>query len=84
MLLNYPLSYALATWADYRRGLLPRAGGLDDQDVGWYADMQAITRRYNWHMARLTDDERDKELSIEDFGAIAGVARTEWTGLIGE
>lgn len=84
MLLNYPLSYALATWADYRRGLLPRAGGLDDQDVGWYADMQAITRRYNWHIARLSDDERERDLDASDFGAVAGIARTEWTGLIGE
>lgn len=82
--LNYPLAYALATWADYRRGLLPRAGGLDAQDAAWYADMQTLTRRYSWHVARLTDEHRERDLDVDDFGAVAGIERASWTGLIGE
>lgn len=86
--LNTPLWYALATWVDYQRGLLPRAGGLDDQDAAWYADMQAITARYNWHARRVADEGedngRERDLEIEELGAIAGVERADWRGLIGE
>jgi hypothetical protein len=86
--LYYPLNYALHTWADYHRhGLMPRPGGYDAQDVAWVADMQTITRRYNWHVRQLMDDDEDgdREMDEDAFtGAIAGIQRTEWHDVLGE
>jgi hypothetical protein len=85
--LNYPLNYALHTWADYHRhGLMPTPGGYNEQDPAWVADMQAITRRYNWHVRQLLDQDEDggglRDADVDDF--IVGVGQTEWRGLIGE
>jgi hypothetical protein len=86
--LYYPLNYALHTWADYHRhGLMPRPGGYDAQDVAWVADMQTITRRYNWHVRQLMDDDEDGEREMDEdafTGAIAGIQRTEWHDVLGE
>lgn len=87
--MNYPLHYALHTWADYHRhGLMPRPGGYDAQDVAWVADMQAITRRYNWHVRRLLDEDKqgeERDLDVAEYiGAIAGVSQTDWRDVLGE
>jgi hypothetical protein len=86
--LYYPLNYALHTWADYHRhGLMPRPGGYDAQDVAWVADMQTITRRYNWHVRQLMDEDEDGEREMDEdafTGAIAGIQRTEWHDVLGE
>lgn len=86
--LYHPLAYVLRTWADYHRhGLMPRPGGYHAQDVAWSADMDAITRRYNWHMRQLQDekDSGEREMDVGAFvGAIAGVGQTDWRDVIGE
>jgi hypothetical protein len=80
--LNYPLNYALSTWADYHRhGLMPRPGGYDAQDVAWTADMNALMRRYNWHARRLMkadDSNREAAEFSDDFEAIMQIDRVEW------
>jgi hypothetical protein len=69
---------------------MPRPGGYDAQDVAWVADMQTITRRYNWHVRQLMDDDEDNDGSEQDMdtnafaGAIAGIQRTEWHDVLGE
>ena len=86
--MNYPLNYALHTWADYHRhGLMPRPGGYDAQDPAWTADMNTITRRYNWHVRQLMDEDSSKERDLdvaEYVGAIAGVQQTDWRDVLGE
>ena len=89
--LHYPLHYALRTWADYHRhGLMPRPGGYDAQDPAWSADMDTITRRYNWHARQLLnehDDERaaERDLDVDAYiGAVAHVERRDWRDLLGE
>lgn len=83
----YPLNYALQTWADWtKHGLLPKPGGYDAQDAAWTADMQTITRRYNWHMRQLTaeDGGGDTLRDMDDDDLIPHAGRVDWHGLIGE
>lgn len=85
--LNYPLNYALHTWADYHRhGLMPRPGGYNEQDPAWVADMQAVTRRYNWHVRQLRDEDGgETDLDVDEYiGAISKVERRNWQDVIGE
>lgn len=64
---------------------MPRPGGYDAQDAAWSADMDAITRRYNWHVRQLADRGGAQDMDEDAFtGAIAGIGQTEWRGLIGE
>ena len=58
--LSYPLGYILHAWADYiRHGTYPKPGGFDAQDVALVADFSALTKRYNWHIRRLMDEDSD-------------------------
>ena len=85
--LHDPRHYALRTWADYHRhGLMPRPGGFDAQDTAWSADMDAIMRRYNWHVRQLMDKpEGERDLDVADYvGAIAGIERRDWREVLGE
>jgi hypothetical protein len=86
--LHYPLHYALRTWADYHRhGLMPRPGGYDAQDTAWSVDMDVITKRYNWHVRQLSDEDSDGEQDMETdafTGAIAGIQQTDWRDVLGE
>lgn len=86
--LNYPLHYILHAWSDYHQhGHWPRPGGFDAQDVALVADFQTITRRFNWHVRQLRDDEDggERDMDTNAFaGVIAGVGRTDWSVFGGE
>lgn len=58
--LNNPRDYALRTWYDYNEhGLLPEAGGINDQDPLWYDDIHTLNLRYSTIARRLSGNNRD-------------------------
>ena len=72
---------------------MPRPGGYDAQDPAWTADMNAITRRYNWHARRIMDDtrredgqptrpDRLRDVAIEDL--FAGAESQSWGSFMRE
>lgn len=64
--LNYPVSYALETWHNWRNhGVYPEAGGYNDQDEALIADWSVLNRRYAW--ARQTGEARPR-LPNDDTG----------------
>lgn len=72
--LNYPPSYALQTWHDYRNfGLLPEAGGINDQCPLWYADMHALNRRYAYLLYQHREQGDD-----DDFAAGVNGPDLDW------
>lgn len=55
--LHYPLPYAISTWQRYREhGLLPAAGGYDDQLAVWVEDMNMLDGRYHGHWKQAKTD----------------------------
>mgnify|MGYP003423653602 FL=1 len=80
--LNYPLHYVLHAWADYHQhGRWPRPGGFDAQDVALVADFQTITRRFNWHIRQLADQDGggEHDMSIDAFaGVIGNIQQSDW------
>lgn len=43
----YPIDYLIKTWDAYRSyGVLPAAGGIDDQDPKWWQDINRLSSRF--------------------------------------
>lgn len=61
--LYYPIAYVLRTWEAYRQfGVLPEAGGINDQCPRWWDDVQTMNRRYVAAAARLRSDQETQKL----------------------
>lgn len=55
----FPIDYLLKTWDAYRsHGVLPDAGGINDQNPKWWSDINRLGRRFA-HIKR--DMQEDKE-----------------------
>lgn len=43
----FPIDYLLRTWDAYRNhGVLPDAGGINDQNPKWWVDINRLARRF--------------------------------------
>ena len=67
--LHYPMAYVIKTWMAYRNwGILPSAGGYDDQDEMLMQDWQTLTIRYHLAKQRYAFDKGMPKGKAMNFG----------------
>jgi len=73
----YPIGYLLRTWEAYRQfGVLPDAGGINDQCPRWWDDVQTMNRLYIAAIARIKSDKQMSDL----LDTSAAVSWTDYHG----
>jgi hypothetical protein len=66
--LNYPIQYIMQTWSMLRNhGILPRAGGFNDQDARWIEDIMQINALYASVVEEIRPEAENRMTPINRF-----------------
>lgn len=75
----FPLDYLMRTWDAYRNfGVMPEAGGINDQNPRWWDDINRLNRRYSLIKRNL---EAQQEAADEVEKIVGNTNAPNWQGL---
>lgn len=75
----FPIIYLMRTWDAYRSfGVLPDAGGINDQNPRWWDDINRLNRRYAYIKQQL---QMQQEAADEVNKLIGDTNGPNWQGI---